>query len=263
MMQTCAAGIPCGDFGRTVQRGKSVGLSGAREQTGGWGAPAGLLSVIAIALMALPGIGARYWIHGGVDPIHCLLSLFFSINLLICYWEMALFFRRDYIETRAEHWRRWQNDTGRTPAVEFLTARVPLRRALSPTVWADVWATYSMFDTAYADRNTYGFNIDIGNGFATPVPTVILYVTFAAGVLPAMAAGILGAMLFWQWTYASSLYLVSFFVGRKRSLISRRDFYVFLFGPNAIWILIPMLGLYVSIRLILDGDYSVLGLIQY
>ncbi len=245
-----------------MQRGKSVGLSSASEQTAGWGAPAGLLSVIAIALMALPGIGARYWIHGGVDPIHCLLSLFFSINLLICYWEMALFFRRDYIETRAEFWRRRQNDTGRTPAVEFLTARVPLRRAFSPTVWADVWATYSMFDTAYADRNTYGFNIDIGNGSATPIPTVILYVTFAAGVLPAMAAGILGAMLFWQWTYASSLYLVSFFVGRKRSLISRRDFYVFLFGPNAIWILTPMLGLYVSIRLILDGDYSVLGLIQ-
>ena len=218
-----------------------------------------MLAVLAVVLLALPGIVARYYLHGGLDAFHFLFSLFFSINLLICYWEICLFFRRDYIEARAEYWRVRRIDTGRTPAAEFLTTRVALRAVLSPTVWADVWATYSMFDSAYADRNTYGFNIDIGNGFATSAPTVILYAAYAAGVLPAIAAGILGAMLFWQWVYASSLYLVSFFVGRKRSRITVRDFWVYLAGPNAIWILIPMLGLYVSVRLILDGDYSVLG----
>ena len=225
-----------------------------------WGVPAGLIAVLAVALMALPGIGVRYLLHGDLDVFQCLFSLFFSINLLICYWEMCLFFRRDYIEERAEFWRRRWHDTGRTPAVEFLTTSVPLNRILSPTVWADVWAAYSMFDSAYEDRNTYGFNIDIANGFATPAPTLTLYVTYAAGLLPAVAAGILGAMLFWQWVYASSLYLVSFFVGQKQTLITTREFYVYIFSLNAIWVLIPMLGLYVSVRLILDGDYSALGI---
>lgn len=235
-------------------------MSSASEPTGRWAAPAALLALLAIALLALPGIGARYALHGHLNAFHVLFSLFLSTNLLICCWEICLFFRRDYIETRAEYWRERRNQTGRTPAVEFLTARVPLNRILSPTVWADVWATYSMFDSAYADRNTYGFNIDIGNGFVTLLPTLILYIAYTGGIIPAMAVGILGTMLFWQWTYASSLYLVSFFVGRKRNLITARELYVYILSLNAVWILIPIVGLYLSIRLILDGDYSVLGI---
>ena len=225
-----------------------------------WGAPAGLVAVVAVALLALPGIGVRYLLHGDVDAFHCLFSLFFSINLLIAYWEICLFFRRDYIEKRAEFWRRRWRDTGRTPALEFLTSSVPLNRILSPTVWADVWATYSVFDSAYADRNTYGFNIDIANGFATPAPSLVLYATYTGGLLPAVAAGILGAMLFWQWVYGSSLYLVSFFVGQKRALITRREFWIYIFSLNAIWVLLPMLGVYLSVRLVVDGDYRVLGM---
>lgn len=243
-----------------VSQGKSPGLSSAGERTGGWGVPAGLLAVIAIALLAVPGLVASYWLQGELNAFYCLFCLFFSTNLVICYWEMCLFFRREEIKSRLEHWRRRHEDTGRTPAVEFLTTRVPLRRMLSPTVWADVWATYSMFDSAYADRNTYGFNIDIANGFTTPASTVFLYAAFTSGEVPALATGIIGAMLFWQWTYASTLYLVSFFVGQKQRRITTREFYVYIFGPNAIWILIPIVGIYVSIRLILDGDYSVLGI---
>ena len=225
-----------------------------------WGAPAAVIAVVAVGLLALPGIGVRYLLHGDLNVIQGLLTLFFSISLVVCYWEMCLFFRRDYIEERAEFWRRRLDDNGKTPAVEFLTTSVPLNRILSPTVWADVWATYSMFDSAYADRNTYGFNIDIANGFATPAPTLILYVTYAGGLLPAVAAGILGAMLFWQWVYASSLYVVSFFVGQKHNRITKREFYTYIFSLNAIWVLFPMLGLYVSVRLILDGDYSAVGI---
>ncbi len=67
----------------------------ARDQgsrASGSGIPVGLLIALVIALLALPGIGTRYYVHGDVIPIHCLFSLFFSINLLICYWEMCLFF---------------------------------------------------------------------------------------------------------------------------------------------------------------------------
>ena len=81
-----------------------------------------------------------------------------------------------------------------------------------------------------------------------------------AGFCRPVAAGILGAMLFWQWVYASSLYLVSFFVGQKQTRITTREFYTYIFSLNAIWIVMPVLGLYVSIRLILDGDYSALGM---
>ena len=242
-----------------------AGLNAAQEardrdsRAGGSGIPVGLLIALVIALLALLGIGARYYVRGDVNPIHCLFSLFFSTNLLICYWEMCLFFRRDYIKARAEYWRGWRRETGRTPAVEFLTSRVPRGRILSPTVWTDVWATYSMIDSAYEDRSTFGFNADIGNGFVTPIPTLILYAAYTFEFLPAIVAGIIGAMLFWQWVYLSSLYWVSFFVAGSHTRITRGELYAYLVGPNAIWVFIPMFGLYVSVRLILDGSYSVLG----
>ena len=221
--------------------------------------PAGLLAMLAISLPAVAGIGARYYLHRDLDVLHSVLSLFFSINLLISYWEACLFFRRDYIEKRTVYWRNWQRETGRMAAGEFLLSRVPLRRAMSPTVWADVWATYSQFDASYSDRRTFGFNVDIVNGFVTPAPMLVLYAAYTVDFLPAAHAGILGVMLFWQWTYATSSYLVSFFVANRQRHITRGEMYTYILAMNSPWVLCGLLGLYVSVRLVLDGNYSVLG----
>ena len=221
--------------------------------------PAGLLASLVLVILALVGIGTRYYLHGDLNLIHCVLSLFFSINLVVCYWEMCLFFRRDRIERRTDYWRERQLETGRTPAGEFLAARVPLTWIFSPTLWADAWATYAQYDRSYADRRTFGFNVDIGNGFVTPVPTLILYAAYTFDFLPAVYAGILGAMVFWQWVYATSLYCVSFFLAGRQTRISRLETFVFIIAINSYWVLCALLGLYVSVRLIVDGDYSVLG----
>ena len=225
----------------------------------GGAVPAWLLALSAVAVPALGGIGARYGLRGDVDAIHVLLSLFFSANLLVCYWEICLFFRRDRVETRAAYWRARRRETGRTPAVEFLMQKVPLARMASPTLWADVWATYSQYDDSYADRRTFGFNVDIANGFATPVPTLILWAAYTADLMPAPVAGIIGALLFWQLAYNTSVYWVSFFVAGRHSRIGRRERCVYIYAMNCPWVVFALLGLYVSIRLIVDGDYGVLG----
>lgn len=221
--------------------------------------PAGLFAALAVATLALLGIGARYQMHGDLNVPHALLSLFLSINLLIAYWEICLFLRRDLVETRTAYWREWRERTGRTPAVEFLRARIPLVRMLSPTVWADVWAAYSQYDSSYADRRTFGFNVDIVNGFLTPVPTLLVYVAYTFPVLPAVVTGIVGVILFWQVMYGASVYLVSFFVAGRQARISGRELYTWIVAPNSPWMAGGLLGVYVSIRLITDGDYSVLG----
>ncbi len=134
-----------------------------------------------------------------------------------------------------------------------------MTKVLSPTVWADVWATYSQFDGSYADRRTYGYNADIANGFVTPAPTLILYVAYTFDILPAFVAGIVGVMLFWQLTYMTSVYWVSFFLANRQTRISRGDMRIYIWATNSPWVLFALLGLYVSIRLIVNGDYSVLG----
>ena len=223
------------------------------------GLPAGLVAALVVAILTLLGIGARWHLHGDFNVVHGLFSFFFALNLLICYWETSLFFRRDYIETRAQYWRTRYRETGRVPAAEFLTGRIPLRRVFSPTVWADVWATYAMYDECYTDRETLGFTVDIGNGFATLIPTLFLYAAFTAGLVPAPVVGIVGGMLSWQWVYVSSLYWVSFFVARRQDLITRGELNLFVIFPNSIWIAFGVWGMYVSTRLVLDGNYGVLG----
>ena len=221
--------------------------------------PAGLLAALQIALLAALGIGHRQYWHGGIGITYVVLALFLSTNLVICYWEICLFFRRDYIETRTEHWRERRQETGRSPAFEFLTSRVPLKAAFSPTVWADVWATYSTYDGSYADRRTYGFNVDVANGFVTAVPSLILYGAFATEFLPPVAAGIVGIMLCWQWVYATSAYLMSFFIVRRHRLLGKGELAGMILGFNAPWIVCPLVGLYASVRLVVDNSYAVLG----
>lgn len=222
-------------------------------------APVWLLITLVVTVLTLLGIGTRYYVHGGLNIIHSVLSLFFSVNLLICYWEACLFLRRDYIKARTEYWTKRRRETGRTPAMDFFVTQVPLSLLLSPTVWADSWATYCQYDDSYADRRTFGYNADIANGFVTPVPTLILYVAYTVDFLPALIAGMLGIAMFWQWTYVTSVYWVSFFVANRQTRISRREIYTYIVAINSYWVLCALLGLYVSICLILDGNYGILG----
>ncbi len=221
--------------------------------------PAGLFAALVVATLTLLGVGARHQVHGDWNAIHALLSLFLSLNLLICYWEICLFLRRDLVETRTAYWREWRKRTGRTPAVEFLRTRVPLVGVLSPALWADVWATYSQYDSSYADRRTFGFNADIANGFLTPIPSLIVYAACTFRFLPAVLTGIVGVLLCWQMMYGALVYLVSFFVAGRQARISRWELYAWILAPNSPWLAGGLLGVYVSIRLITDGDYSVLG----
>ena len=221
--------------------------------------PVLLIAILAISVLTLAGIGGRALVLGDFDLVHAAMILFFSANLVICYWELCLIVRRDYIEERAEYWQGHWRMTRRSPPVEFLTGKVPLAKFASPTLWADVWASYSHIDGSYADRTTYGYNADIGNGLTTPIPTLVLFVAYTFGLMPALVAGIIGAMLFWQLVHGTSVYWISFFMAERHARIKRRDLYTYVFALNSAWVLFPLLGIYVSIRLIVDGNYSVLG----
>ncbi len=218
-----------------------------------------IVAAIFVVGLALAWNTVSYRLYGSLHPWFVILSLFLTLNLLICYWEVCLYFRRDYIAERARYWRERGASNGRTPAVEFLTASVPLRRIASPTMWADVWAAYSLYDSAYTDQRTFGFNCDVGNGFVTPIPTLVLLAALTLGVVPAVFAGILGVALFWQWVYVSSLYAVSVWISREHEALPRTVRWLYVWGPNSIWIIVPLLGLFVSVRLILDGSYAVIG----
>ena len=88
---------------------------------------------------------------------------------------------------------------------------------------------------------------------------MILLAALTFGFMPAPYAGILGIALFWQWVYVSSLYAVSFWVAGGHKALPRATRWLYVWGPNAVWIVVPILGLFVSARLILDGTYAIVG----
>ncbi|MCY3541444.1 MAG: hypothetical protein OXH31_06005 [Gammaproteobacteria bacterium] len=216
-------------------------------------------SLLCITVLIVCGFGTRLYLKQELSIIYAILSVFFSINILICWWEACLFWQRTRVENRTSYWHERRVQTGKLPHVEFFATKIPLKQAFSSKTWADVWATYAQYDPSFADRRTYGFNVDIANGFVTLLPTLFLYATFTAPIVPAYVAGIVGLMLCWQWTYMTSVYWISFFVAKRHQSVPKRDLYLYIFGTNAPWLLCPLLGLFVSIRLIVDGNYSILG----
>lgn len=221
--------------------------------------PAWLVAGAIIAVFTLTGILVSALVYGNVNALHCALSLFLSINLLICFWEMCLFFCRDYIEERHEYWKAFREETGKTPAVVFLLSQTSLRELFNMRFWSDVWATYSLYDGSYADRRTFGFNADIGNGFATLIPTVVFHIGITVPLLPPMWLGILGIMIFWVWVYNTTLYWVSFLVVGRYKLISLSDNLIYIAGTNAPWVMFSLLGLYASIQMVLSNSLHIIG----
>lgn len=219
-----------------------------------WALASGLIAfvfVLSLLMRLLPG--------GTLHALFCALALFLSINLLVCYAEACLLWRRREVVRRASCWAERQAAGGPTAAVQFLTRRVPLREALSTALWTDMWAAYAVYDDSYLDRGSYGFIAETANAPITVLASLLLLATYAYPLLPAVAAGIVGVALFWQWLYATSLYVWSFFLAGRHRRIGRMELYCCFFAPNGLWLLFPILGMYVSVRLIVDGSYTVLG----
>lgn len=221
--------------------------------------PAWLVAGIVVGTLTITGIAISLLVYGRINLLHCALSLFLSLNLLICYWEMCLFFCRDYIEARAVYWKNFREETGRTPAVVFLSHTIALGDVFDRHFWADVWATYALYDGSYADRRSFGFNADVGNGFSTLLPTIIFHLGITVPLLPPMWLGILGIMIFWVWVYNTCMYWVSFLMVGRHKLISRADNLIYIVGTNAPWVLFSLLGLYASIRITLDNSLQIIG----
>ena len=217
--------------------------------------------VIFIVLVAGGAVAARFLVHQSIDPFHALLAVFLAVNILVCYWELCLFWRRGHVEARLDHWRGRVETTGISAARAYMTMRMPRpTRFASPTFWSDIYAAYATYDPAYVDRGSCGFNIDVANGFWTLLPSILLLANYSSPFLPATVGGFVGMAIFYQWIYVTLLYVQSFFVAGRQASITRAEVFIYIWTINLAWILCAIVGLYVSINLVLDGHYGVLGL---
>ncbi len=221
--------------------------------------PVAALATALVVAMVAAWNALGYAVHGRFSVAYGLLSLFLSINLLVCYSEVCLLLRPDRVAERMRHWRERSAATGRWPATEFLASRVPLRSVWKADTWIDMWAAYALYDGSYADRRSYGFNAEVANGFASPIPATLLGLALVLDLVPALVVAILGVALGWQWTYTTCVYMGSFYTGGWHRRLGRPEL-VLVWAVNSLWIAGGLLCLWISIRLALaDGHGALWG----
>ncbi len=105
--------------------------------------------VYVTAFVALPTlllVQQHITLHGW-NPVQALLALFCAINVMVCWWELGLFFNRKLIKTQYNAFRRRLRGTkDGMPSPMFMFDEVAMSEALTLKYWAWVWSTYSLMD---------------------------------------------------------------------------------------------------------------------
>ena len=225
--------------------------------------PSGLAipTAAVIGTVVLVGTLFHTWlhqrVHGVYSATHIGLAFFLVINVMIAWWEIALFVRQDQIRSEYEAIKEPYRGREMTRIAEVFARPIPLFRVLSFSQWTTIWSSYSLFDPGYSDRRSYGYNIDVGNGFTTLIPATLFAFGMTFEMMPARILGIIGVILFWQMFYGTAVYFFQFFNNGRHKGHSLRDLLLFVGITNLMWFIFPIWGLSASVRLILDGSYSV------
>jgi hypothetical protein len=199
-------------------------------------------------------VTAHYLWHGVVNGWHVALATFLAINLLICVWEISLWHRIGDIQ----RWFHGPRNSPDRPRGNLYTTPISLREFWSSRLWARTWLGYARWDDGYADPRSFGFAIDVGNGFSTLVPSVLFYVGMTVPIFSPVVLGIIGLLIFYQKFYGTCLYFFQYLYNRRWENRPLSGVLAVVGGTNGLWFVFPAVGLYVCVRLILDGRFDIL-----
>jgi len=199
-------------------------------------------------------VAAHYAFHGVVNPWHVALTLFLAINLLICVWEISLWHRiRDI-----RRWFETPRGSADRPRGNLYTTPISLGGFWSSRLWARVWLGYAYWDDGYADPKSFGFAIDVGNGFSTLLPSLLFLVGMTVPLFSPAVLGIIGLLVFYQKFYGTCLYFFQYLYNRRYENRPLSGILAVVGGTNGVWLLFPAIGIFVCVRLILTGSFDLI-----
>jgi hypothetical protein len=194
--------------------------------------------------------------HGVYNPHQIALAFFLWLNTMVAFWEWALWLRIDRIEQLYADFKQRYRGRELDRVKDFFVAPLPLSRLFSLTAWSELWATYAVFDESYADRKSFGFFIDVGNGLSTFVPSLLFLYGMSFELMPARALGVLGVLLFYQTWYGTLVYFGSFVFNRRYVGHTPFNLALFVGLSNGLWFTLPVWGFYASIVMIYSDSYA-------
>ncbi len=221
------------------------------------GLPVWLVILGAVVLGAGLPVVLHYRAHGVLNVHQIGMAFFFWLNTIIAFWEICLFFKIDGIREQYESFLQRYRGREFDRVLDFFTTRIPLRRAATMDQWAEVWSSYSLFDESYANKKSYGFFIDIGNGFTTLLPSLLFIYGITFEVLPARALGIVGLVISWQMFYGTAVYVTSYIVNERYRGHDLGKALAFVGISNGLWAVFPLWAMALAVDMIYTNSFAV------
>jgi len=242
---------------------------------------------LGITTAFVPALAQKFYYGGGessnslllLPPISVLgwsIMFFNNLNVLIAFCEIALgnhigFIQKHYQQLLIEY---RDEKTGKPKKAEYLAGFAYLNTPLSlqdiydgGQKWSKMWSTYSLWDPSYSNSESFGFFIDVGNGWSTILPCVlfdfaIIFPHYFAptseagdsGYSAVVLLGFIGAMSYWQVLYGTIIYFLSFLWNKRYKNKPLVEVLGFVGFANGIWFFFPIACLWACYKLLLHRD---------
>lgn len=200
------------------------------------------------ALLALP--------YDPKSAVVLLLLFFNNLNILIAFCEIILgihisTIKKDYKENMQKYkGREWEC------GLAFLL--MPLPNPFDSKAWSKMWSTYAVYDPSYQNNESFGFFIDVGNGWSTIPPCILWNLAMAyPDYYSPLLVGCVGMASYWQVCYGTIIYLLSYMWNKRYVGKTILENVGFVAVANMIWFWFPLIGMYASVRMLGEGDLSV------
>jgi hypothetical protein len=235
------------DSSRTLPAARDEGLA-----IPVWSAILGFLVLVTGAHVAL-----HYQVHGVFNVHQIVMAFFLVLNLLVNFWELGLYFtadaiREEYLSTKDKFAGR---PTDRTD--EFFAMRIPLTRLFAFRSWTGIWSSYCLFDPGYSRKGSFGYNIDVGNGFSTVLPATLFGLGMSLEIVSPQILGMIGIAMFWQMFYGTVVYFFQFFNAGRHIGHTKKDLWLFVGTTNGMWFIFPLWGIALSVQMIFSGTFAI------
>ena len=215
------------------------------------------LVVLAVVLGTAIPVGLHYQAHHLWNVHQIGVGFFLWLNSIICFWEICLLLKIDRIEKEYAQFKLDYEGRELDRVRDYFFSKVPLSKALSPNSWSQVWSSYALFDSSYANRRSYGFFIDIGNGFSAIIPSLLFLYGMTFHFMPARILGFIGLLSCYQMWYGTLIYYVSYLRNKrsegKLTLVNG----VVVALLNSPWFTFSIWGMWAAIQMIIDQSYAI------
>lgn len=226
------------------------------EQARGLTIPAWGFMVGFIVVGTLFHIWLHHTYRGTYNLNQIAIAFFLMVNLLVNFWEIGLLVCANQIHDEYEATKDAYRGRETDRFDEMFRKRIPLLKVFSFWQWTEVWSSYALFDPGYASKSSFGFNIDGGNGWSTPIFATMFAFGMTFDFISARVLGIIGVVMFWQMFYGTVIYFFQFFNAGRHKGHSPRTMFLFIGTSNGLWFIFPLWGMALSIWMILNDSYT-------